>query len=287
LITYPLAVGGLETRVIEAGEGDRLLLFLHGLGARADRWRATVGTFADDGFRTCALDFPGHGFATKGDRPDYSVSGFARFVQDFLEVKAPASVVLVGTSLGGQVAARVACDAAVSIDGLVLVGTLGVAPVPTSALEAIAAGVSDRSRLGVRAKLTKVLGEAATDELVEEEYRFNQSPGAALAFERLAGYVRNELANDLLGDELAALTSRLPILLVWGRDDGSVPLEIGREVARRLSGAPLAVIDEARHAPYLEQPDRFNSVVRAFLAGNRWQGAGVTWYEPGAGATVE
>ena len=41
VINYPLAVGGGVTRVIEAGEGPPVL-FVHGLGARADRWRTTV-----------------------------------------------------------------------------------------------------------------------------------------------------------------------------------------------------------------------------------------------------
>ncbi len=61
MIQYPLSIGGILTRVLEAGTGDEAIVFLHGLGARADRWRGTLQSFATQGFRCFAFDFPGHG----------------------------------------------------------------------------------------------------------------------------------------------------------------------------------------------------------------------------------
>ena len=55
-IAYPLAVGNGHTRVIEAGKGPAIL-FLHGLGARADRWTGTVERFGRLGFRAIACGF--------------------------------------------------------------------------------------------------------------------------------------------------------------------------------------------------------------------------------------
>jgi pimeloyl-ACP methyl ester carboxylesterase len=63
-IAYPLEVGGAVTRIIEAGQGP-VILFIHGLGARADRWTAMVEMLADAGYRAITFDLPGHGFASK------------------------------------------------------------------------------------------------------------------------------------------------------------------------------------------------------------------------------
>ena len=49
MITYPMAMGDLQTRVIEAGSGPKTLFFIHGLGARADRWHANLPALADAG----------------------------------------------------------------------------------------------------------------------------------------------------------------------------------------------------------------------------------------------
>ena len=100
-LSYPLGAAGVTTRVIEAGEGDRPVVFLHGVGARADRWQRTLPAFAKAGFHCYAIDFPGHGFATKGHGPDYGTPGFAHFVAGVLDALGLEHPALVGTSLGG------------------------------------------------------------------------------------------------------------------------------------------------------------------------------------------
>jgi pimeloyl-ACP methyl ester carboxylesterase len=52
---YPLTAGNSLTRIIETGEGPAIL-FLHGLGARADRWTGTVERFGTLGCRATACE---------------------------------------------------------------------------------------------------------------------------------------------------------------------------------------------------------------------------------------
>ncbi len=55
-------------------------------------------------------------------------------------------------------------------------------------------------------------------------------------------------------------------LLIWGRDDPVFPLSIGRRLRARLGpSARLAIIDDARHAPNVERPERFNALRLEFL----------------------
>lgn len=60
-------------------------------------------------------------------------------------------------------------------------------------------------------------------------------------------------------------TMRARPFVVWGREDPVFPLEIGYRLAGGL-GAPIRVLDHARHAPNLEHPEEFNRILRELLA---------------------
>lgn len=266
-IEYPLGVSGLLTRVIEAGAGERTVLFVHGLGARADRWRRNLDVFAESGYRAIAIDLPGHGFASKRHDFDYSVPGFAAFVREVMAALGLRSAVLVGTSLGGHVAAYLACQNPASVRALVLVGTLGLAPIGPVAGAAIRDGVCATGRDDVERKLRFVLCDPAaiTPEWIEEEWRINNSPGAAEAFARLGDYIVGGLDEHHVGTRLAAVARETPLLLVWGAEDRAVPPSVGRQGKARLGEARLCILERAGHLPYFEQFRAFNREVLAFL----------------------
>ncbi|MYI14983.1 MAG: alpha/beta fold hydrolase [Acidimicrobiaceae bacterium] len=67
MIQYPVEAGGVLTRVLAAGDGDDHLVLVHGVGARADRWRRNVDPLAEAGWHVHALDLPGLGLSDKGD----------------------------------------------------------------------------------------------------------------------------------------------------------------------------------------------------------------------------
>ena len=58
---------------------------------------------------------------------------------------------------------------------------------------------------------------------------------------------------------------RLPTLLVWGREDGVVPLSAGQKYNESIPGSRLAVMDDCGHRPELERPAEFVAIVREFL----------------------
>jgi pimeloyl-ACP methyl ester carboxylesterase len=266
---YPIGVDHRHTRVIEMDGGGPPVVFLHGVGARADRWRSNLASFADAGFRTYAVDFPGHGLAIKGDAgAPYTVAGYADFVEQFLEVMSIDKPILIGTSLGGHVASEIACRGATALAALVLVGPMGVLPVGEAAREELADNLLDRTAVGVKTKLCRLLYDdaLATDDWVDEEVRINNSPGATESFEALAAYFRDQIDNDVTGPILASLPSRPPVQLVWGTADLMVPTELASR-AQQVLGAdvPLLLLNDAGHAPYLEQPAAFANGVLPFL----------------------
>ena len=269
MIQYPLGAAGTLTRVLEAGRGDRTMLLVHGVGARADRWRLNLNAFAEAGYHAYAIDLPGHGLAEKGSRFDHSVPNYATFARAVLEELGAGEVYLVGTSLGGHVLATVACEIPERVAGLVMVGTLGMAPIGQEARERTAGLIGDTTPEMVDRKLNSVIHDdgLVTAELHREEVCINNSPGAAEGFERVSDYFANRIDDDVVGDRLAALAGRFPVLLVWGREDLGFPLAMGEAAHQMLDGSRLAIMDDAAHAPYFERPDTFNAIVTQFLAG--------------------
>lgn len=269
MIQYPLGVDGVLTRVLEAGAGDRTMLLVHGVGARADRWRRNLEGLASAGYHPYAIDLPGHGLAQKGPDIPGTVPEYARFARRMLDDLGAGEVYLVGTSLGGHVCATAACDMAERVAGLVLVGTVGITPIGAERRQRTQSIVGETSWEAIGGKLRVVLHDEAlaTEDLHREEFRINNSPGAAESFERIAAYFGNDLDDDAVGDRLAALADAFPVLIVWGREDVGFPLELGEAACAKLPGSRLAVMDDAAHAPYFERPEAFNRIVTDFLAG--------------------
>lgn len=257
-IQYPIDVGGVTTRVLEAGEGPAVL-FIHGLSTRADRWRAALGEFAQQGFRAIAFDLPGHGLADKGPGFDYSSPALASYTLQLLDALGIERAHFIGTSLGGHIAALAALQAPERCMSLYLVASLGLAPLAPAAAEGIRTSVRNTSVEGVRAKLQNVFIDRrlATESLIAEESRINSSAGAVEALTALGDYIVRSLNDELVLDAVRGLALRKPVGLLWGEEDRMVPLSVGQDAARALGQAPLPVMPGVGHAPYVEQPAEF------------------------------
>jgi fumarylpyruvate hydrolase len=271
--TYPFEGAGIRTRVIEAGTGEDAVLFLHGLGARADRFAKNLPAFAQAGFRGVAIDLPGHGFAQKDDNARFDPASMMPFLSSVLDGLGISRVTLVGTSYGGLLALNYAAACPERVKALVLIGSLGLAPLSLASRQRMARTVQAHSIEQTRSKLERLVFDSRwiTDAWVEEECRINTSPGAAAALGRLTQFIEedNGLASIDLSDTLATVAQTMPTALVWGTRDRSVPLDIGRTAWQRTPAATWIAIDDACHAPYFERSDLFNSTVLGFLSPSR------------------
>jgi 2-hydroxy-6-oxonona-2,4-dienedioate hydrolase len=257
--------------VLDSG-GDHdaeLVILIHGVGSRADRFRLNVDPLGAAGFRAIAVDLPGHGLAQKGHLP-YSVPYYAAFLLDLMTALDVERASVVGTSLGGHIGAWAAVQEPSRIRSLVMVGTLGVVPLGLDTRTAISRSIAVRSRDGIEAKLNFVLEqtELITPSWIEEEYRINNSPGATEAFEELSDYFLNRVDDDVVGEQLSAVADGLSTLFVWGAQDRMVTLDVARAAQEVLKATPLVMLQRAGHVPYLERPEAFNDVTARFLSGD-------------------
>jgi 2-hydroxy-6-oxonona-2,4-dienedioate hydrolase len=264
-----MAAGSVVTRVFAAGEAGPPVILLHGLTSRADRFRGTAEALAAKNYRVVIPDLPGHGFATKDPSHDHSIAGYRDFVIGVMDGLGLERASLVGTSLGGHVAGAVACKMPERVTSLTMIGSLGLSPLARERMLAIKSGIADMSLAAMRNRLLRVFKDPkfVTDELVREDVAINTSPGATACLNAFTDYMVERFNDDLVLDGLATLAGRLSVLLLWGEEDASVPVEIARAARASLPRAKLAIIGGVNHTPYIERPDLFEPIILDFLAG--------------------
>ena len=241
------------------------------MGSRADRFAHNVEFLGHLGYRAVALDLPGHGFSSKGSELPHTVESLRDVVievLDFLSAEGasePAS--LVGTSLGGHVCAAVAIERPEQTRNLVLIGSMGLEALGPEARNQFGQRVPDTSMTAIRSKLTKLVvdPQLVTDVWLAEEFRINNSPGAAEYFAALGEYVAESIDNDLVAERLGAISDNVNIHLAWGVHDRSIDLSVAERIHDEY-GFGLTTFSESAHAPYLEEYDAFNGYLEAVLS---------------------
>jgi 2-hydroxy-6-oxonona-2,4-dienedioate hydrolase len=270
MITYPIAAGETVTRVLEAGAADApAILLVHGLSSRADRWARNIDALAAAGYRVVAADLPGHGFATKDPAQDHTIGGYADFVLDLLDALQIEQATLVGTSLGGHVVAVAALRQPRRATRMMMIGSTGFAPSTPERVRSFRNWIMNLTPDSHRPMLQRVSSDTSlvTDDMVREDVLINTSPGAAACFDRFLTYMAKGFNDDLVLDRLGEIADTVPLLLFWGVNDSSVPVETGRAARARLTKSRLVCVEGLNHTPYYENPSLFNHVLVKFIVG--------------------
>jgi 2-hydroxy-6-oxonona-2,4-dienedioate hydrolase len=270
MIAYPIAAGRTITRVLEAGAaGAPAILLVHGLSSRADRWVRNIDALAAAGYRVIAADLPGHGFATKDPTADHTIGGYADFILHLLDALHIGQATLVGTSLGGHVVAAAALRQPRRATRMMMIGSTGFVPSTPERVQSFRNWIMNLTPEAHRPMLERVFSDRTlvTDDMVHEDVRINTSPGAAACFDKFLTYMGSGFNDDLVLDRLPGIADAVPLLLLWGVNDSSVAVEIGRKARASLAEARLVCVEGLNHTPYYENPALFNHVLLKFIAG--------------------
>jgi pimeloyl-ACP methyl ester carboxylesterase len=247
-----LELRGTRIRVLRGGTGAPLL-FLHGASGHVG-WLPFLERLSQR-FDVIAPEHPGFGVS---DDPTWlnHPSDLAYFYLDLIDALKLEGVHLIGTSLGGWIAAELAIRNTSRLSSLTLVCAVGITAdgetmddmFPMSAEENAQRFYHDPEH--VRRRLE---GLAAADPRVLVR---NRSTVVRLAY---PNFVNPELAKWLHRIDV-------PTLLVWGENDGLVPPKFGEAYRRLIPGASLVVIPNAGHAPFEEQSEGFLACFSNFLS---------------------
>ena len=251
------------------GAGPAVLL-IHGFTGRATSWGGHAAAFARE-LRVVAPDLPGHGASyVPADPRCASVERSADDLATILERLDAAPAHVVGYSLGARIALRLAVTHPGSVRRLVLES-------PSAGLATERQRDARRAADEARATLLEREGIGAFVDAWEREPVFASQASlppavaARLRAERLRNRV-DGLAASLRGagqgsmeplhDRIASVTSRT-LVIAGGLDPAG--LERAEAVAAGIPDARLEVVAGSGHAPHLETPDAFRSLVLAFL----------------------
>ncbi|MBS0473825.1 MAG: alpha/beta fold hydrolase [Proteobacteria bacterium] len=268
-------VGARSIRVHEFGQGPALLL-LHGGGAGANglsNYGRNIEALARR-FRVIVADMPGYGASTKGLDQGDVFGDLAATMLGLLDALGIAQAHIVGNSLGGACALRMALDAPERIGRLVLMGPGGIGTtrgLPTEGIKKLIGyykgdGPSREKLIEFIRNYLVFDGAEVPDDLIEQRYQASIDP-EVVAAPPLQGPSSFDAAfrMDLTRDKrLKALPHHT--LVLWGREDRVNKPSGGRTLARTLKNCDLYEFANTGHWVQWERAEEFNAVTLSFLS---------------------
>jgi pimeloyl-ACP methyl ester carboxylesterase len=258
---------GVEIAWESRGEGAPVLLIM-GLGGRAADWNDAFVDALARGRRVVLFDNRGTGTSSKPE-PPYTMERMTSDAVAVLDAADVARAHVVGFSMGGMIAQRLALDHAGRVASLTLLSThmggRGVVPPDREVLAFFQAPTvgrppADVVRKRVRAITAPGFADAhpeAIEELVDIALA-RPTPLHAIVAQTQA------VIEDDRSSRLAAIAARTQV--VHGDCDRLIPVDNGRAIAAAIPGARLHVLEGCGHLPQWEKRDALLEVLTTFMA---------------------
>ncbi len=254
-----LTANDIQLRTLRAGRGDTTLLLIHGFGESLFTWRAVVDPLAAH-YRVVAIDLPGFGGSNKPDA-SYSVDSMTARLSNFLDLHIRGPVIVVGHSMGGQLAAALALARPDRIAAAVLIAPAGYG----LGLAGIADTISAEKATAIGwylASRAMLLPEHDDDWLKEPDSAASYTLMTDPNYRRAAARILDEFDFRSLRTRFGKV--RQPVLLVWGTLDPVIPFALADSIRALLPCGRLAPLPGALHRPQVETPDTVTSLILNF-----------------------
>ena len=240
-------------KYVEEGSGQPLVL-LHGLFGALSNFKDLIDCFKEK-FTVYIPILPLYDLTNL----DTSVAGLAKHVAKFIEAKQLNNVHLMGNSLGGHIALVYALKHGEKVKTITLTGSSGLFE---NGMGETYPKRGDKDYIRKKVELTFYDPTSATDELVDEVYNIVNNRLKAIKII----YLAKSAIRHHLGDELQNITQ--PVCLIWGKNDTITPPMVAEEFKKLLPTSELHWIDKCGHAPMMEVPEEFNTLLADFLSKN-------------------
>lgn len=265
-----ITIDGVKVRYLEEGTGPPIVL-IHGFGVSSETWRRNIQALSSK-WQVIAPDLVGHG---KSDRPfdaTYSIRYYVNFIQTFLKLLDVRNRVLIGHSMGGLIAIRLALDATNDTKALVLEDSAGLGGGPSFRTRmaflsyllrmSLLGPNEDRVRGWLKtsfyndpSKISEEAVKRALESWKDTDYRRVQRKTAM-------GLRKNERRTSWFIEQI-----KVPTLIIWGEKDKQIPAKFAHKAAKKIENSKVEIIPECGHAPHGECSEEFNARVLAFLNG--------------------
>jgi 2-hydroxy-6-oxonona-2,4-dienedioate hydrolase len=256
----------------DTGAGREALVMLHGSGAGASGWAnfyRNVDAFANAGYRVILIDCPGWGksdsIVCTGSRSDLN----ARVVKRVLDTLGIERAHIVGNSMGGHGAVAFALSYPERVGKLVLMGggTGGPSqfvPMPTEGIKLLQALYREPSLENLRKMLNVFVYDVST---MTEELMQARLQNMLARRDHLENFVKSLAANPKQFPDYSHRLNEIKArtLVIWGRDDRFLPMDIGLRLVWGMPNADFLVFGRCGHWAQWEHAERFNDAVARFL----------------------
>ncbi|HLK63766.1 MAG TPA: alpha/beta hydrolase [Bryobacteraceae bacterium] len=242
------------------------LLLVPGFSTPYNVWDPTFEGLTGAGLHVLRYELFGRGYS---DRPDarYDADFYDRQIADLLNALGIAQVDIAGISMGGPLALTFANRHPEKVRRVVLIDpgywTAISLPyglrLPVLGTYNMAVGVAPGLAQSQWADFAHPSQYPHYLDPYLDQMRYIGFRGAILQT------MRNYLTQDVTHEFLAAGKSGKPVLLIWGKADRDVPIELSADVRRAIPQAEFHAIEDAAHIPQYEHPEVVNPLVIAFL----------------------
>ncbi|OJZ64471.1 alpha/beta fold hydrolase [Mycolicibacterium diernhoferi] len=269
-------IHGVRQAIIDEGEGDEVLLLIHGMAGSAHTWRAVLPQLAKK-YRVVAPDLLGHGQSSK-PRTDYSLGAFAVGLRDLLDELGIESATVVGHSLGGGVAMQFLYQHPDYCRRLVLIGSGGLGPdvgwilrllaVPGAefVMPVIAPSPIVRAGNAVRSRLSSAGLRSPRGAEVWAAYSSFADGEARAAFLRTLRSVVDYRGQAVSALNRLNLREGLPVLAIWGEQDKIIPVDHAYSALQVRPDCRLEILPGVGHFVQVEAPTEVIDLVDEFIS---------------------
>ena len=241
-----------------AGGSGSPVVLVHGLGGRAEDWAGLMPQLVRDHHRVYALDLPGYGRSDWPRNADYSIAEESAAGEAFLDDRHLTHTDIGGWSMGGWIAMRVALDQPQRIRRLMVFDSAGT---KFSLTWDVALFEPDtEAKLSTLDDLLMPGRAPAIPGFIERDiFRFVGKHGWVVRRNMDSMLTQK----DLLDGKLGAL--RMPMLIVWGKQDHLIPLTAGEGIHHAVPQSELEIFDGCGHLAAGQCAGQIGPVVKGFL----------------------
>jgi 2-hydroxymuconate-semialdehyde hydrolase len=264
-----IGLRGAEIHYVEKGNGEKTIILVHGLGGGAFTFRNNIDALADKGYKVYAIDLKGFGLSEKVIGSDYSHIEQAKILLDFMEKKGIGKATVAGHSMGGRVALIAYDMKPQNFENIILIDSAGLeSNSPAFYNFLITQPIVDIIYYNIFVKeknFQKFLSSAffnsdfVSPEVIKlylESFKIKNANKAFLSILK---------SNNSYDIESVLKKIDIPVLIIWGRNDGWISLESAYRFNLLIKGSELAVIENAGHVSMEEQAGTVNNKIIEFL----------------------
>jgi 2-hydroxymuconate-semialdehyde hydrolase len=263
-----IVANGIRTNYIEAGEGPPLVL-IHGSGPGVTGFANWQGLLPELGkrFRAYAPDMVGFGYTeVPSDISDFTLDFWVDHIIGFLDALGIERASFIGNSFGGGLGLAVAARHPERVHRFVLMGSAGLSFEMSEGLRAVWGYEPSEANMRKLMETFAFDSRLVTDAIVTSRHNASIRPGSHEAYSRLFPEPRQQKLEGLATPEEAIRGIAAPALIVHGREDVIVPVDVAYRFSALLRHSELHVFGECGHWTQIEKRDRFLEVVIPFLS---------------------